>query len=235
MTYMFKASLLACTLGLLLPSHASANRLTGQIKLPKGFKTHPSFAAPGYWLLPNDVLEIRPPHVDPREEMVVVLDGAKGPATPAESPTVKMQDSRFIPTVLPIKKGTKVTFENLDTTLRAIEPLEGKFMPRMQVSPNSIARNTFNTPGAFRVHCVDTPHMIMTVFVTNHSLFTLPRNSGAFAFDDLAPGTYALKIWYHGKWIHQQAVTIPKVRGRGKRNRAKINIEVLLQPSQKKS
>ena len=33
-------------------------------------------------------------------------------------------------------------------------------------------------------------------------------NDGVFNFPPLRAGTYKLQVWYRGKWIHSQAVTV---------------------------
>jgi plastocyanin len=175
--------------------------------------------APGFWLLPNDVLNVLPPLVDLRASMVVAIEGASPSTTTPPKPVLRLEDMRFNPPLLAVRPNTKVTFENKDATLHLIEPIEGTFMSAKRVDAGSVNDHTFDKAGAYRLRCSEYPHMSATVLVLDAPLFVLPDNSGAFTFPDVRPGSYKLKVWYQGDWIHSQSLTV----------KARTTIEVQLE------
>jgi plastocyanin len=205
-------------LALSAPSPTSAVPVKGIIKLPADTPAV-IVKAPGFWLLPNDVLNVLPPLVDPRASMVVTIEGAGSTTTTPPKPMLRLEDMRFNPPLLAVRPNTKVTFENKDATLHLIEPVEGTFMPAKRVDAGSVNDHTFDKAGAYRLRCSEYPHMSATVLVLDAPLFVLPDNSGAFTFPDVKAGSYKLKVWYQGGWIHSQSLTV----------KARTTIEVQLE------
>ncbi|MFH1130471.1 MAG: hypothetical protein V1754_03990 [Pseudomonadota bacterium] len=193
------------------PSSAPSAVLRGTIKLPAKFKIHQLFRAPGFWPeLANDVLETRPPLVDPRLSMVVLLEGAKLPEKPFVTPKIIMRDARFTPSVLAVPPNTTVAFENQDGSIHILEPANTQtdFPANESVGHNAIFSHTFSKIGTHQVRCSEVPHMIATILVTQNHLATLPEQDGIFSFPNVPNGAYTLKIWYFEKWIHIQPVII---------------------------
>lgn len=211
-------ALAAAAAAIILCSPALGASLRGAIKLPSGFTARSAFAQPGYWLLPNDVIEIRPPLVDPRMKMVVVLEGSGLPVKAGVKPALTMNDASITPEVLPVQANQKITFSNKDATVHNLEPQGTKFMQPMRLLTNSTATRSLDKPGAYRLHCTEVPHMVATILVVSAPQFTLPNAAGAFAFSDIPAGSYTLKIWYSGKWVHNQPVAV----------KGKTRVEVLI-------
>jgi len=196
------------TLALLVARDARAVPLRGTIKLPTGYgEAHPLKRA-GYWLLPNDVLEILPPLTDVRTEMVVTLAGAGIIGETLVRPVVRLEDSRFQPAVLPVAPHSRVTFENKEPVAHQVEPLGQPFMKPQQLKPKGSFAQVFDTPGSYQICSRGLPHMRATIFVTGDPLFVQPDPGGVFVFPEIRPGTYTLKVWYRDKWIHSQPVTV---------------------------
>jgi plastocyanin len=189
---------------------ARAGQLTGIIELPDDFKHTPEFETHGYWKgLRNEVLQTLPPLVDARTEMVVTLEGGdleKKTLVPAR---ILMEDARFVPPVLPVHQGLKVTFENKDSFLHLIEQ-EGKTksMPVLRIARGSSASHAFTRTGAYRIRCSEVPHMRATVLVLVAPLYTVPDATGTFRFSGIRDGSYVVKVWYRGKWVHQEPVKV---------------------------
>jgi len=158
-----------------------------------------------------------PPLLDPRESMVVLVEGENLAKANAVKPILVIEDSRFVPPVLPVATGTTVTFINKDAELHLLEANPGALMTARSVPAGDSTSQTFAKDGVYEVRCSEVPHVVATVLVTDLGATTVPDNNGAFRFPNLPPGSYALRIWYHG-WIYRQPVT---VRGR-------TSIDVLL-------
>lgn len=84
-----------------------------------------------------------------------LLAGCAGGTPPAETgKKVEMKDIKFLPAELTISKGTKVTWENLDTVAHTVTsddaggPLDSPTLQRGGKFPF-----TFDAPGTYRYHC----------------------------------------------------------------------------------
>jgi plastocyanin len=182
--------------------------LKGIIKLPANPAVLYPMKALGYWLLPNEVLGVLPPLVDPRTEMVVVLEGRELIGATLVRPVVRLEDARFNPSLLPVAPHTRVTFENKDPSPHQLAPLGNKVLAPQRLGPKQSVVQVFDTPGDYHFQCTDVPHMRGTVLVTGAPVFVQPDPTGAFAFPDIRPGDYTLRVWYREKWIHSQPVPV---------------------------
>lgn len=78
---------------------------------------------------------------------------------PSETATILMEKQSFNPSKIKIKKGTKVTFKNLDSTPRwpasNLHPTHGiypEFDPQKEVAPNEEWSFVFDKVGVWRFH-----------------------------------------------------------------------------------
>jgi len=83
---------------------------------------------------------------------------------------------------------------------------------------NTTAQHAIAKPGTYRLRCSEVPHLVATILVVEAPQFTLPDETGAFGFNDIPAGSYTLKVWYHGTWVHSQPVAV----------QGKIRVEVLI-------
>lgn len=200
----------ACLPFLLLPAllaTAQAAPLKGQLKLPAS--AAPGLPRPlGYWLLPNDVLEVQPPLADLRTRMVVTLEGREIIGQSLVKPTIRIEDMRAIPAVLPVSPQAKVVIENKDPVEHKLEAVERKWFPGQSLAPRASATIPFATPGSYTFRCSLYPHLRATVLVIGAPVYVLPDANGSFTFPEIRPGTYTLKVWYREKWIHSQELTV---------------------------
>lgn len=215
--------------GLFAPKEARAYPVKGAIKLPQSLLNKLAPAPKGHWRgLRNPLLPIANPIVDPRRRMVVAIEG-DARAKPAHPATIVISDARFLPPVIAIRQNTKVTFENKDWQLHLLEPSGKKsFMKPLTIEPGDKASHTFGKTGTYQLHCSETPHMRVTVLVTDKAQVALPDNNGVFRFPNVRSGPYQLAVWYAGKWIHRQPLTV-----RAGQTRADIVINALKTSEQK--
>jgi plastocyanin len=199
---------LLAVLSLLPAQRLLAAPLRGQILLPADYPGRVLTQAAGFWLLPNDVLETKPPLVDARTEMVVTLEGSDIVGATLVKPTMRIEDARFTPAILPAAPHTKVVFENLDGVVHQLESAGRPSIPKHKLEPKASFSHVFDTPGSYPLRCTELPHMNAIVFVTGAPLFVQPDATGAFVFPDVRPGTYSLSVWYWEKWIHRQQINV---------------------------
>jgi plastocyanin len=194
---------LALSILVFVEGAAPAAEIRGRIRIAPEFQLTPLFTAPGYWQLPNDVMEVQPPMVDARLEMVVELKGSGLPDKALVKPVLRIADSRFMPPVLPVKPDTKITIINKDSVGHLLET-EGQRARRISVDGD--LTHTFAKAGTYQIRCTEVPHLIAEVFVSDAPVITLPDAAGNFTIPDIPSGSYILRISYRGKLIYREPV-----------------------------
>jgi len=199
------AVLLVVLIATLSVRSSQGAEIKGYIRLSPEFTVTPIFVAPGYWQLPNDVMEVQPPLVDPRSEMVVELNGAGLPNKVLVKPVLRIEDSRFVPRVLPTKPNSKLTITNLDWMGHLLETkTQGTRAKRLGLKESM--EYSFDKPGTYNIRCTEVPHLVAEIFVSDAPMVTLPDSTGAFRFPDIPSGSYTLRIWYRGKLAYSDPV-----------------------------
>lgn len=215
------SALIGALISLLGSQVAVAAPINGILQLPPKFKGDSRPSTRGFCeRQSNEVLNVLPPLIDPRRQMVVALLGSNlSGKKPAEALLV-MEDARFNPPVVAVPPGMAVTFRNKDSSVHILEPAtaakkgETKFMSPLRVASGSDGRHSFTSEGEFQLRCSELPHMRATVLVRKGALFSVPDATGSFRFKDVPPGSYSLRIWYQGKWVIKQSLTVKKAKGR---------------------
>jgi hypothetical protein len=192
----------------LVPPRAIGAPLKGAIKLPEDFPGLIMRKPQGYWLVPNYTIEPLSPLVDPRASMVVVIEGKEPSPAKPQTPHILIEDSRFSPPAVVVQPNTKMTFQNKEPIMHLLEPAAGNFMSVTSIGPGSSVDLSISRPGSYCIRSTEIPHLKLYILVTEASLFTVSDVKGAFAFSDVRPGTYTLRIWYQGEWIHGQPITV---------------------------
>jgi len=86
---------------------------------------------------------------------------------PVATDSVKIMNFAFSPADITVKKGTKVTWTNNDSTTHTVTENDGKNGPSApEMAPGSSYSFTYSETGTFRYHCTIHPDMIGTVTVT---------------------------------------------------------------------
>lgn len=90
--------------------------------------------------------------------------------SPQAANAVVIQDYKFSPSPITVKKGTTVTWTNQDTARHSVEMDKGQPAGGPTDSPlfgkGETYSFTFNTVGTFNYHCSPHPYMKGTVVVT---------------------------------------------------------------------
>jgi plastocyanin len=129
---------------------------------------------------------------------VVVLrstDPARPLARPVQA-TMNQVDREFIPHVLVVPRGSKVSFPNKDTVLHQVysfSPAKKIATPLYRVTPEPIE---FDVAGVVTLGCNIHDNMSAYVFVVDAQYFGHTDASGTWKVPDVPPGTYNLKIWH---------------------------------------
>lgn len=89
-------------------------------------------------------------------------------AQPTSTDQVTIQNFAFSPADITVKKGTKVTWTNQDSTQHTVTENDGKNGPSAPPLDNGKSYSfTFNETGSFHYHCSIHPEMTGTVTVTD--------------------------------------------------------------------
>jgi plastocyanin len=176
----------------------------GHVELPKSHSA-PVQAKRYEIVTKGGVLSTQPPLA------VVYLDGAL--PRPASLPVkqVRQKDLTFIPSLLPVRVGTKVEFPNLDDTYHSIfsySPAKrfdlGRYRPEERPIPSEI----FDKPGLVTLRCDIHEHMRGLILVLNTPYFVMTDTDGHFRLEGLPAGHYTLKAWVDSRTTREKPVEL---------------------------
>ena len=168
-----------------LPAPAMATGVTGSVRI--------------------EMATIRMDGPKPDRDVVVMLERIGGPAPPAASGKVRV-DQRgmvFIPHVLAIQKGTTVTFLNNDREQHNVYFLDektGKTLDIGTYGPGVSVDHTFTQPGTVIALCKLHLEMAAYIVVSDGPWFTTaqldPTGQVAFSIPNVPPGEYKVSVWH---------------------------------------
>ena len=212
----------ALALSLAVGARAEAAKVVGKITVTDQFRRElvdqevksPVAVKPGYWNEPNAIRNIEPPFVLPSSDLGVVLirEGAPAPK-PDEPVEVDVRAGGLAKNVVVVRPGTAIKFRSVDPFDHELYvPALDDFKAEKQ-SRGSFRTIEFAREGVYEVRCQLTPHFQGWIVVTN-ATFVLPADAGgSFSMDGLAIGKYVLRVFFRGKWIHEQKFEIVNERG----------------------
>ena len=193
------------TLVALLPISVLAQAtIEGRVELPKSHSA-PVQAKRYEIVTRGGVLSTQPPLA------VVYLDGIF--PRPASLPVkqVTQKDLTFIPSLLPVRVGTKVEFPNLDDTYHSIfsySPAKRFDLGRYRPDERPIPSEVFDTPGLVTLRCDIHEHMRGLILVLDTPYFVMTDTDGRFRLRGLPSGHYTLKAWINSKTTREQPVEL---------------------------
>jgi len=189
--------------------------IRGSMRIPEGYVVEaPSTGErPAYyWEEWNGFLAPRPPHVDARRELAVVLLGDGEPPAPINA-TVKLSGGSLLPSTVVLRAGQTIRIENTDefTHQLVAEGLDGfsaEGTSSGQARTVNLAR-AGNWPlrdrilGHVRGHLHVLPNLLAVGQVDSEARFTFPG---------IPPGTYTLKVLHGAREVTSQEVTVADTR-----------------------
>jgi plastocyanin len=176
----------------------------GRVELPKSHSA-PVQAKRYQIVTKGGVLSTQPPLA------VVYLEGSF--PQPASLPTkqVTQKDLTFVPSLLPVRVGTKVEFPNLDDTYHNIFSYSaakrfdlGRYRPDERPIPTQV----FDKPGIVILRCDIHEHMRGLILVLNTPYFVMTDTSGHFRLEGLPAGHYTLKAWIDSRTTREKPVEL---------------------------
>ena len=176
----------------------------GRVELPK---SHPApVQAKRYEVVTKGgVLSTQPPLA------VVYLEGSFPQSTSLPTKQVRQKDLTFIPSLLPVRVGTKVEFPNLDDTYHNIfsySPAKRFDLGRYRQDERPIPAQVFDKPGLVILRCDIHEHMRGLILVLNTPHFVMTDMAGHFRLDGLPTGHYTLKAWIDSRTTREKQVDL---------------------------
>jgi len=189
---------------LLLAPFAGAATIEGRVTLPKGRAT-PVVNQRYEIVAKSGVLSTNPPVA------VVYLAGVfPKPASPPLA-EIRQKDLTFLPSLLPVQVGTKVSFPNLDDTYHNIfsfSPPKRFDLGRYRADERPVPSVVFDLPGLVTLRCDIHEHMRALILVLETPHFVLTDAEGAFRLTGLPDGRYTLKAWIDSRTTREQVVEL---------------------------
>jgi plastocyanin len=176
----------------------------GHVELPKSHSA-PVQAKRYQIITKGGVLSTQPPLA------VVYLEGSF--PQPASLPTTQIaqKDLTFVPTLLPVRVGTKVEFPNLDDAYHNIfsySPAKRFDLGRYRPDERPIPTQVFDKPGLVILRCDIHEHMRGLILVLSTPYFVMTDANGHFRLEGLPAGHYTLKAWIDSRTTREKPVEL---------------------------
>ncbi len=189
---------------LLPPLILASATVEGRVELPKSHSA-PVQAKRYEIVTKGGVLSTQPPLA------VVYLEGAFQPPVSLSVKQVVQKDLTFIPSLLPVRVGTKVEFPNLDDVYHSIfsySPVKRFDLGRYRPEERPIPAETFDKPGLVTLRCDIHEHMRGLILVLNTPYFVMTDTEGHFRLAGLPAGRHTLKAWIDSRTTREKAVEL---------------------------
>ncbi len=141
------------------------------------------------------------------DHAIVFVEGVKG-AFSAKNQEVDQKGKVFIPYVVPVVKGAKVTFRNDDNLAHNVFGVGADEFNLGTFNKGATRDHTFTKTGDTTLLCNVHPEMEGHVLVLDNPFFAQPDATGKFQISGVPAGDYVLKAWYGGK-VKKQTVKVP--------------------------
>jgi plastocyanin len=178
--------------------------IEGRVELPKT-SVAPVMIKRYEIVTKGGVLATKPPLA------VVYLEGSFSRRNSAAETKMSQKDLTFVPAILPVQTGTKVTFPNLDDTYHNIfsfSPAKRFDLGRYRPDERPIPSVVFDVPGLVTVRCDIHEHMRALILVLDTPHFVLSDPEGRFRLSGLPPGRYTLKAWLSSRTTLERSVEL---------------------------
>ena len=135
------------------------------------------------------------------DAFVYVKKGLEGYAfePPAAEVTLDQAGCMFVPRILGVMVGQKLSMRNSDATLHNVHtfPQENDMYNRGFPDKGTVQGTSFGSPEVMiPIRCDVHGWMTGYVGVTAHPFHAVTGADGAFAFDGLPPGDYVIEAWH---------------------------------------
>jgi plastocyanin len=139
----------------------------------------------------------------------VFVEDVKGPA-PGGTVEIKQQDKQFVPRIVAVPAGSRLSFPNLDVVHHNVFSLTPgqTFDLGMSRAGDPVKSKTMNKPGVLEIFCNLHARMSATVLVTPGPLLTRVASDGSFTLENVPVGAHRVSAWAGGQVVKTQALEV---------------------------
>jgi len=164
-------------------------------------------AAPCYWELENGFKEVVRDRVEAARELAVVLVGAVE-VTPAQV-EIPFRGGSLLPSTIAVRTGTTIRLRNDDEIAHELFAVGLDGFSREATSPRGVRSVNVRSAG----HWVLRDNLVIHLLGHLHVIDDLVaigkvESDGRYAFTDVAPGEYTLKIFHGANEVASQAIVV---------------------------
>jgi hypothetical protein len=184
----------ALAVGLLLASHVSAGDVRGNVRANDEAKTKTIDAVrPPYWQEWNGFIDPKKPGVDyPREVSAVLIGSAEN----RDAATVVLRNGTLSPSTIVAQQGLPLRVRNEDDFGHELYVDGLKGFDAVETSPGQTRTVQLEQTGVFVLRDKLAPHVRGYLHViAKLTQVVNPGSDGGFAFKEVPPGKYTLKIY----------------------------------------
>lgn len=131
-----------------------------------------------------------------------------GPEDKAVTGSMDNRQMTFVPHVLVVTAGAKVTFSNSDPFPHNVFSPDNEKWDLGMIPAHAVRVRKFDKPGVYTVLCNIHPNMKAYILVVPSSHFAKADKNGAYSMSDVPAGKYKLAVWAPGVKLEEQEVTI---------------------------
>ena len=201
----FRCSLVfTAMIGLVSESSFAQAVIEGRVELPKTSAV-PVVIKRYEIVTKGGVLATKPPLA------VVYLEGSFPKRSSTTEKQMSQKDLTFVPSLLPVQTGTRVTFPNLDDTYHNIfsfSPAKRFDLGRYRPDEMPIPSVVFDVSGLVTVRCDIHEHMRALILVLDTPYFAMSDPEGRFRLSGLPSGHHTLKAWLSSKTTLERPVEL---------------------------
>lgn len=137
---------------------------------------------------------------------VVYLEGVSEDKT--VNGTMDNRQMAFIPHVLVVTAGAKITFTNSDPFPHNVFSPDNEKWDLGMIAAHGVRVRRFDKPGVYTVLCNVHPNMKAYILVVPSCYFAKADKNGAYTIHDVPAGKYKLVVWAPGVKLEQQDLTV---------------------------
>jgi hypothetical protein len=162
---------------------------------------------------------LRPPRaLDPRPQMIVVLEGATPPEEdrrPPDQPArYAVLGESFETPIIAVVVGSVVSIHNAGRGApRIYSPDQADLVPADPISPGGERKTRKIEPAhrTFELRDRESVHLSGRIVALPHRYFSLIAPDGRFAIQGVAPGAWKVRVWYRDGWADVPEETVEVV------------------------
>ena len=145
------------------------------------------------------------------KNVVVTLEGiSEGKPWPDQRPQLANKGGRFLPHVQIVRTGTPLEIVNRDPVLHNTHGYQdGRTVFNLaQPNANQVIKRPLRRAGLIDIMCDSHDWMSAWIMVQGHPYVAVTGEDGAYAINDVPPGTYTLTAWHEKLGRQQHQVTV---------------------------